>query len=141
MKWSRLLLWFIVTGLAITGVSLYLLQPAQQWDLPDPLNGPLRMLHGWLALFALISFGTFLSDHVSKKWRKVMQYPDGLAHLVCWVMLILTAGLLYYPLEFWPEQLSVARLHWYSGVSLMVVLPLHCSKAIARRKHTKLKTH
>jgi MFS family permease len=127
MKKSRILLWLVLLFISLTGVALYALAPASLDDFPHPLNGLFRALHGVAAAAAMLMLGYMFANHVQKKiaqhkrgWRK--QVWDGYVHLSLWVLLIVTGLLLYYPQDALP---AVAQLHWYLGLVLMVVFPVH----------------
>jgi hypothetical protein len=128
MKWSRILLSMVFIGLVSTGIALYIIAPDDEWAMPHELNGPLRTAHGWLMLLSLLVVGTFLSEHVVKKWRKVSKHPDGLLHLLTWFALIISGGFLYYPLASWPQTLPMKSIHWYCGVVLISVFILHVGR-------------
>ncbi len=135
MKKSRISLWFILLATAITGVALYLLAPASADDFPHPLNGLFRELHGLSAMLGVFMFGYLFADHVQKKLHKKKRHWDGYLHLSLWFVLVASGLLLYYPqdnLEF----LDIIRIHWYAGIFLCGLFPLHYwRKAISRKFH------
>lgn len=124
MKKSRASLWLIVFAVAITGIALFFIAPANEDDFPHPLNGLFRELHGVSAMFSVFIFGYLFADHVQKKLPKKKRHWDGYVHLSLWTILILTGLLLYYPQDLL-EALSVASIHWWLGIALCLVFPLH----------------
>ncbi len=124
MKKSRINLWLIWAAVAATGIALYWLAPINEDDFPHPLNGLFRELHGASAMLAVFFFGYMFADHVQKKMHKKKHYWDGYVHLTIWSLLTLSGLLLYYPQEFL-ESWNVASIHWYAGLGLSVVFPLH----------------
>jgi predicted permease len=128
MKWSRILLWLSVLGLVTTGVALHLLTPEDEWAMPHPLNGALRMAHGWFMLLALLVFGAFLGEHVSRKWRKVAKHPDGVVHLIIWFGLIISGEFLYYPIDSLSAFITMKTVHWYLGLGLIGLFIFHLGR-------------
>ncbi|WP_340679250.1 hypothetical protein [Paraglaciecola sp.] len=142
MKWSRILLWLSVLGVAATGVALYLLTPEDEWAIPHPLNGTLRMAHGWFMLLALLVLGAFLSEHVRKKWRKLAKHPDGVAHLIVWFGLIISGGFLYYPSETLSAFITMKAVHWYLGLGLIAIFIIHLGRYyLGKQTSVKSRTH
>ncbi|MES2672632.1 MAG: hypothetical protein V4660_00260 [Pseudomonadota bacterium] len=144
MKKSRVLLWFVVIAISITGVALYFMAPPSEDELPHPLNGLFRELHGVASAMAIFIFGYFFADHVQKKLAKYKnhwsaQVWDGYLHLTVWVVLIISGLLLYYPQESLNAMgISIADLHWYAGLILIGLFPLHFwHKAITRYQSRK----
>ena len=144
---SRFLLWSSVVLIGATGVGLYFFAPARETALPHPLNGLFRELHGLASFFAIFMFGYFFSDHVKKKLVKHRQSKtrrpwDGYVHLVVWGVLLVSGLLLYYPqtlIEFSP--LSVAHVHWYVGLILLFLFPLHFWRKVIANKNSYRKGH
>lgn len=135
MKKSRFLLWLCVLAITITGVALYIMTPADEDSFPHPLTGLFRELHGVSMVLALVMFGYMFADHVQKKFAKGKHHWDGYLHIGVWVVLIITGLLLYYP-QFFIEEAGVVvpELHWYFGLLLMLLFPLHYwRKALKRR--------
>jgi hypothetical protein len=133
MKKSRISLWFIVLAVAISGVTLYFLAPANEDDFPHPLNGLFRELHGVSAMLGVFIFGYMFADHVQKKLHKKKRYWDGYVHLCLWILLVTSGLLLYYPQDIL-EALGMPQIHWYLGLSLCCLFPLHFwRKAISNR--------
>jgi hypothetical protein len=124
MKKSRHLLWICALALAVTGVGLYFMAPAGEGELPHPLNGMFRELHGALAALGIFMFGYLFGDHVQKKIHKHQHHWDGYLHLGLWILLVISGLLLYYPQEFLPETLA-HNTHWYAGLALCLCFPLH----------------
>lgn len=110
----------------MTGIALVILAPALPDDLPHPFAGALRQGHGAFATLGILLFGFMLADHARKKLKTHKYSADGLLHLALWTLLIISGYLLYYPLP-WMDMLEV---HWWLGIALIAILPLH----IARRK-------
>lgn len=133
MKKSRINLAISLSLLALSGIALYVLAPTDE-GLPHPYNGLLREIHGAGAVVGLIMFGYLFADHVKKKlikYRKIKTHRpwDGYVHLWLWIFLIITGWLLYYPQEAWlGAGTAVASAHWYAGVFLMVLFPLHTGR-------------
>lgn len=123
MKKSRYLLWICALALAVTGIALYVMMPTEG-ELPHPLNGLLRELHGIFAAFGIFMFGYLFGDHVQKKIYKQQHHWDGYLHLSLWIMLVISGLLLYYPQEFLPETFAHG-VHWYAGLALCICFPLH----------------
>lgn len=133
MKKSRISLWLILLATAITGIALYLLAPASADDFPHPLNGLFRELHGLSAMLGVFIFGYLFADHVQKKIHKKKYHWDGYLHLGLWCTLVASGLLLYYPQEAL-ESFGIADIHWYAGVALCVLFPLHFwRKAISKK--------
>lgn len=131
MKKSRYLLWISALALAITGIALYWMMPAEG-DLPHPLNGLFRELHGAFAALGIFMFGYLFGDHVQKKIHKQHHHWDGYVHLSLWILLVVSGLLLYYPLAVLPETLA-HNIHWYAGLALCVCFPLHFSRKRIKR--------
>jgi uncharacterized membrane protein len=131
MKKSRTFLWLVVVAISITGIALYLMAPANDDELPHPLNGLLRELHGVASALAIFIFGYFFSDHVKRKLAKHARHwtwkiIDGYCHLAIWVLLILSGLLLYYPQEIVTNiGVSIRAAHWYAGLALIGLFPMH----------------
>lgn len=133
MKKSRISLWIILLATALTGVALYLLAPASADDFPHPLNGLFRELHGLSAMLGVFIFGYLFADHVQKKIHKKKHHWDGYVHLSLWSALVASGLLLYYPQDLL-ESFSVGDIHWYAGIVLCVLFPLHVwRKAIIKK--------
>lgn len=124
MKKSRISLWIILFAIISTGIALYAIAPLSEDDFPHPLNGLFRELHGMAAMFGVFIFGYFFADHVQKKIHKKKHHWDGYLHLCLWCLLISSGLLLYYPQDAL-VFLNVASIHWYSGIALGVLFPLH----------------
>ena len=124
MKKSRISLWLIIVAVALTGIALYVLAPENADDFPHPLNGLLRELHGVSAMLGVFMFGYLFADHVQKKLQRKKHHWDGYVHLALWVVVVASGLLLYYPQE--PlEFLNMASIHWYAGLALSIIFPLH----------------
>lgn len=139
MKKSRVLLCLIIVALSLTGVALHLIAPANPDDLPHPLNGVLRELHGIASVLALVIFGYFFAVHIQAKLVKhglyrTRQVWDGYVHLTAWVLLIVSGLLLYYPHEF---GVNVVFIHWYAGLLLIAIFPIH----FLRKKSKLIRSH
>jgi len=142
IKLSRLLLVLCLCLLSITGIALYALAPANPDDFPHPLNGLLRELHGASMAASLIMFGFMLSDHVQKKMAKHHHHWDGYLHLFAWIILIVSGLLLYYPQDILETiHLNIPLTHWYSGISLLTIFPLHISRKYVKRRYYQLRFH
>jgi len=127
-----------VLALVITGIILKWMAPATEDDFPHPLNGLLRELHGLSAALGLMIFGYMLADHVQKKLAKHKHYWDGYVHLSLWLLLIASGLLLYYPQEIFEDLgLSVSALHWYLGLFLCGLFPLHFWRKNIKRQWLK----
>ncbi|HEY8941208.1 MAG TPA: hypothetical protein VIM59_13495 [Cellvibrio sp.] len=124
MKKSRIGIWIILLATAITGVALFWLAPASEDDFPHPLNGLFRELHGASAMLAVFMFGYLFADHVQKKLHKKKHHWDGYLHLVLWSLLVISGLLLYYPQDSL-QLLNVSIVHWYLGLGLCALFPLH----------------
>lgn len=124
MKKSRISLWIILLATALTGVALYLLAPASADDFPHPLNGLFRELHGLSAMLGVFIFGYLFADHVQKKLHKKKHHWDGYVHLSLWCALVASGLLLYYPQDLL-ESFSVGAIHWYAGLALCILFPMH----------------
>lgn len=125
LKASRLFLWLVFLGIAITGIALLVLLPASEDDLPHPLSGILRQYHGAFSFLSLFMLGFFTSDHVAKKIRYYTWHPDGVVHLVLWLLLVVTGYFLYYPNDAVSELMHMSLLHWSFGLVLLVLFPIH----------------
>lgn len=129
MKKSRVILWVVTGALSLTGIALHFMAPATYGDLPHPLSGLFRELHGVAAALAIFMLGYMFADHAqnkilkrSRQWAR--QIWDGYLHLSTWLLLLITGLLLYYPqplLEDW----QMAGIHWYLGLLLSILFPLH----------------
>jgi hypothetical protein len=143
MKKSRLLLWLILLAVSGTGIALHLMAPATEDELPHQLNGLFRSLHGAVSMFAIFIFGYFFSDHVQKKLAKYRNRGwapvwDGYSHLTAWVALIISGILLYYPQEVLTAlSINVVSLHWYAGLLLMIIFPLHFWRKTIMNHHLR----
>ncbi|RYY75462.1 MAG: hypothetical protein EOO52_08675 [Gammaproteobacteria bacterium] len=129
MKKSRLLLWIVLVALSVTGIALHIISPTNADDLPHPFSGLFRSLHGAISAVSLCMFGYFFSDHVQKKLAKFKYHWrthlwDAYVHLTVWILLIISGLLLYYPQDVF-DGTMVINLHWYSGVVLAALFPLH----------------
>lgn len=143
MKKSRVILWIILIAISISGVALHLITPASADDLPHPLNGAFRMIHGVASALGLFIFGYFFADHVQKKFAKYhyqwrSHLWDGYCHLLVWVLLIVTGLLLYYP----PEKITAAgvniiAIHWYLGLLLIGLFPFHFWRKSIKRYQSR----
>jgi hypothetical protein len=141
MKKSRICLWIILLATAITGIALYLLAPASADDFPHPLNGLFRELHGVSAMLGVFIFGYLFADHVQKKLHKKKHHWDGYLHLILWCVLVISGLLLYYPQDAL-EQLNISKIHWYAGVVLCVLFPLHFwRKVIIKKFQSRASSH
>lgn len=143
MKKSRMSLLLSFSVLALSGVALAVCAPGED-GLPHPLNGRLREIHGLGAYVGLIVFGYFLAEHVRKKliryrFSKTARPWDGYLHLWLWVALVASGLLLYYPQDLGLDTpVSVASVHWYLGVLLLGVFPVHIARNLwARKGHIK----
>lgn len=135
MKKSRIGLWLALLTTATTGIALYALMPANADDFPHPLNGLLRELHGLSAMFGVFIFGYLFADHVQKKLHKKKHRWDGYLHLGLWCMLVASGLLLYYPQDAL-EIVNVPYIHWYTGLALCIVLPLHALRKVKQPSHS-----
>lgn len=139
MKKSRVLLWFVFITVGITGIALYFMAPASEDELPHHLNGIFRELHGVASALAIFIFGYLFSDHIQKKLVKYnyqwnSHVWDGYVHLSVWTLLIISGLLLYYPQEFLNAMgISIPHIHWYSGLILIALFPLHYWRKIITR--------
>ncbi len=124
MKKSRICLWVILFAIIATGIALDTMAPLNEDDFPHPLNGLFRELHGVSAMLGVFIFGYFFADHAQKKIHKRKHHWDGYLHMGLWCVLIGSGLLLYYPQDAL-AFLNVARIHWYSGIALAVLFPLH----------------
>jgi hypothetical protein len=123
LKKSRLFLWLILLAFSLSGLGLYLIA-VPEGELPHPLNGLLREIHGTSAMFGLFMFGYMFAHHVQKKLAKPAHHWDGYFHLALWVLLVLSGLLLYYPPEFIPGT-AISSFHWYVGAGLFIFFPIH----------------
>ncbi len=139
MRKSRVLLWIAVIAISITGIALYFMAPPSEDELPHRLNGLFRELHGAASAFAIFMFGYLFSDHVKKKLAKYKhQWSahiwDGYLHLGVWVLLMISGLLLYYPQEVLLEWgINIPNIHWYLGVLLIGLFPLHFWRKVIKR--------
>lgn len=124
MKKSRISVWIILLATALTGIALFWLAPVSQDDFPHPLNGLFRELHGASAMCAVFMFGYLFADHVQKKLQKKKHHWDGYLHLTLWSLLFVSGLLLYYPQDSL-ELLDIPDIHWYLGLALCILFPLH----------------
>jgi hypothetical protein len=130
MKKSRLFLWIIVVALSGTGIALHFLTGNAE-ELPHPLSGLFRSLHGVVSAAALFMFGYFFSDHIQKKrikykhkWHSHLW--DAYFHFTVWILLITTGLLLYYPPAVLEElNVNMGSIHWYLGLILSGLFPFH----------------
>lgn len=137
MKRGRKLLWGVFSGLVISGVGLYWCLPASIDDFPHPLNGVFRQWHGVFAFASLISIGQIWAEHIRKQINKWRRYPDGALHLLIWGGLIVSSYWLYYPPMALNEWLNIGQIHWWLGVALILMLPLHAAQRLAARVSNK----
>lgn len=124
MKKSRISIWITLLATAATGIALFWLAPAGEDDFPHPLNGLFRELHGASAMLAVFMFGYLFADHVQKKLHKKKHHWDGYLHLTLWSLLVISGLLLYYPQDSL-QFLNITSLHWYIGLGLCALFPLH----------------
>jgi membrane protease YdiL (CAAX protease family) len=135
MKKSRISLLMSVAVLAVTGVALAYCAAGED-GLPHPLNGLLREIHGLGAFLGMIMFGYFFAEHVKKKLARYRRARagrpwDGYLHLWLWLGLVATGLLLYYPQDVGLQSpISVASLHWYMGVILLGLFPVHIGRNV-----------
>jgi len=140
MKKSRVFLWAFVASLSITGIALHFMAPATDGDLPHPLSGLLRELHGTAAALAIFMLGYMFASHIQQKLgersqRWVRQIWDGYLHLATWLLLVITGLLLYYPQSAVEAMgLSISAIHWYCGLLLTGLFPLHFWRKNLRRR-------
>jgi len=124
MKKSRISLWLILLAIAVTGIALYFMAPTNEDDFPHPLNGLFRELHGVSTMLGVFIFGYLFADHVQKKLARKKYRWDGYLHLCLWILLISTGLLLYYPQDL-PASINIPEVHWYAGIMLCLLFPLH----------------
>lgn len=123
-------------GLSLTGIGLYLTLPASLDDFPHPLQGEFRIWHGFFVFLSLISIGQIYQEHIRKQLKKWQKYPDGLAHLALWLIIIWSGFLLYYPPLWLDELINMSSVHWYSSLGLLVMLPAHALFHKPKKKST-----
>lgn len=150
MKKSRVLLWFVVIAISVTGVALYLMAPGSEDELPNPMNGVFRELHGVFSALAIFTFGYLFADHVQKKLAKHKKHWnlhlwDGYLHLAVWALLVVSGLLLYYPPEVMETlAINTVKIHWYLGLLLMSLFPLHFWRKALKRyqvlRHKKIQS-
>jgi MFS family permease len=134
MKKSRIFLWLLMLAVSLTGIALYWMAPATEDDFPHPLNGLFRELHGASMALCLIIFGYMLAEHVQKKLAKRGHYWDGYLHLGVWIGLIVTGLLLYYPQTLFDDWgINMPQWHWYLGLALIAIMPLHTARKYLKR--------
>jgi hypothetical protein len=129
----------IVVLLIISGIGLYLCLPPSEDEFPHPFNGTFRQFHGAAAYLALIGLGYMLGDHIAKKWRYWRRHLDGVMHLILWLLLSITGLLLYYPIMVL-DAIAMGTVHWYLGVTLLLVYPAHASQLQLKRWWRKSRT-
>ncbi|WKE64554.1 hypothetical protein PVT67_12860 [Gallaecimonas kandeliae] len=130
---SRALLWLGFLGLVASGIGLYLCLPKSLDEFPHPLAGSFRQLHGAFAMLGLGLLGYLWSDHIGKKLRHWRRHPDGLIHLGLWLALVLSGYLLYYPPACLEGLVPLSALHWYLGLGLVALFPIHASRLAWQR--------
>lgn len=143
MKKSRVWLWLLLIAVSATGIALHFMAPAAEDELPHPLNGLFRSLHGAASMLAVFMFGYLFSDHVQKKlakykyqWRTHVW--DGYCHLAVWVLLIVSGLLLYYPQEILTAVgINIVSVHWYVGLLLIGLFPLHFWRKAMKRYYSR----
>lgn len=144
MKKSRILLWLIVLAVSLTGIALHQLT-APEGELPHPLNGVLREVHGVASAFGIFLFGYFFASHAQRKiakrqrgWSK--QTWDGYLHLSIWSLLIISGLLLYYPQTILDmEGTRIPFIHWLIGLTLILIFPLHFWRKNIKHVHSRRK--
>jgi cell division protein FtsW (lipid II flippase) len=104
------------------------------------MSGLVREIHGLGAALGLMIFGYMLAEHVQKKLAKHRHHWDGYLHLVLWAALILSGLLLYYPQEILTDAgLNVPLIHWYTGLGMCALFPLHFWRKNLKRRWLKMK--
>ncbi|MFC3031697.1 hypothetical protein ACFOEE_04090 [Pseudoalteromonas fenneropenaei] len=141
MKRGKFLIWLVFVGCMLSGIALYLTQPATMNDFPHPLHGEFRFWHGLFVFLSLVSFGQTYNEHIRKQIKKWRSTPDGALHLVLWLLLMSSGLLLYYPPMWLTDIVSIASLHWYFGLLLGLILPLHILRHRSKAKSTRNKFH
>lgn len=92
-------------------------------------------------MLAVFLLGYMVADHVQKKLHKKKHYWDGYLHLSIWSLLVISGLLLYYPQDSL-SLLDMDSIHWYAGLGLSLVFPLHVmrkaiSKTITRSRQAQ----
>lgn len=136
MKKSRIILWLVVIATTTTGLALFLCAPASEDDLPHALTGLFRELHGASAMIAVGMFGYLVADHVQKKIHARNHRWDGYLHLVLWCLITVSGFLLYYPQDVL-SKIDMSAVHWYAGIGLCILFPLHVMRKPMREHRRK----
>jgi len=145
---SRKIIWFNFVMLCVTGVLLYTCIPATPDELPHPNSHMWRQFHALFSFIGMLNFGYILGEHIKRKWHRWRNHMEGLLHAMNWAVLIISGYLLYYPQSYLDSWMNMSEIHWYAGLSLILLLPFHIllrmpQKLIGKpsRKKARIKTY
>jgi hypothetical protein len=130
------LLWAVLAALFLTGLLLApgALEMRLEWELPwrlvPRLRLPIAAAHAVLALLGLFALGALSALHVRAGLRRERNLTTGLALLLSFAVLALSAVGIYYLGD---EKLGVWASAVHLVIGLLVALPLALHVAIARR--------
>jgi hypothetical protein len=132
------LLWIGVAALLLSGLLLMpdALQRRLDWSLPlqlpDGWHLPVAAIHALCAWFALLLVGALLAVHVRIGWRRRLNLATGLALLIGFALLAISAIVLSYVAD---ERvgLSASVLHMGTAVLATLLTLVHTLKG--RRLH------
>ncbi len=128
-RWQKLSITIATILLALSGVAWLWLHHFQVQAGPfgpesHPLEHPVLVIHGIMALLALPLFGAMLPLHVSLGWNNQRQKASGVLLLLGWTVLTLTAAALYYLGDETLRSLA-SSVHWGTGLALCAIFLVH----------------
>lgn len=124
------LLW--LTGCAWLVLHLWFQVPSDFGAAPHPLQPPLMVVHGVLAVAAIFLIGWLSGTHIGPSWKRDLNRTTGLTLIVALVLLALTGLGSYY---FTSEGLRSANalVHEITGVLALIPALAHWLMRPARR--------
>jgi hypothetical protein len=140
-RFFRPLLWAILSALLVTGLLLApsALEMRLEWEVPWRLGPGLRLpvaaVHALLAFVALSVLGALAALHVRAGFRRRRNVVSGLALLLSFAALVLSAVGIYYLGEERPGAWASA-IHLVVGLLAPLALTLHF--VVARRMRADL---
>ena len=108
--------YFVISSIGLCSITGLIFLLVTDFQLPIFFFRPHTILswHGITAMAASIAIGSVLTVHLKAGLKAKRQLFSGLSQLVCLLILILTATLLYYgPAELREDAI---RAHWVIGI-------------------------